>query len=164
MDLDLNMVARMLTGEQDPGYLVQTSDTGNVQAFTFVPNQDTQYYAANKSGLEVLEELVSLLPSIDHDFGKDYSDYPHVPTDLLNEVGVCFHMRRPVFVLGGVAFFRRYNDDWNGCVMSARNGGRDTYVSWDSGDIGSKALAQLRDLVKAEGVHVTRDQVLAALR
>jgi hypothetical protein len=142
----------------------QSNDT--VTAFTYVPDTESDYYKAHVTAMDVLNRLVSLIPKGTHDFDDSNSaDYPFISSKLMEGSQVYYHIRRPVFSIAGVPFFRRYNDDYNSSVIYGhRSENRANYVSWNT-DIGSDALNRLAQLIDENDINdITETMVRDALR
>ena len=94
------------------------------------PCNDTPQMISNKTTLAHIKSIATKLPKISLPMIMDNRDYPILKSEALPLVGVDYHMNREVFVIGGHAFFRRYNDDWNGVVMYGCSS-LGSNVSWD---------------------------------
>ena len=102
-------------------------------------------------GLSAINAIIERLPrkSLINSLEDEYEeDYPVIDVKVLKEVGydVLPHTKRPVWVVGGFAFFRRYNDDWNPAVIYGERRGNNNYISWQM-PIETHSLLRLSDLI-----------------
>jgi hypothetical protein len=140
-------------------YDAEKSGAG-VETFTYVPGAKER--SAGQDGLTILNRLVSLIPE-GTGYTDDGGDYPIISPSLMQGSQVHYSMRRPVFSIAGVPFFRRYNDDYNPVIMQGEC--KNVRVSWIPGGTSRAAVARLLQLVETHGIDkVTQDQVLKALR
>ena len=125
-----------------------TTDNSFVKSWTHRPSESNPVTCLNRKKREVLENILDFIPYMDLPIDKiNLYDYPTVYSNALESVGQDRHNTRPVFVIGKVAFFRRYNDDWNFCIVYGYRLSRDSkYISWET-DISYKALTELYALV-----------------
>jgi hypothetical protein len=99
-----------------------------VQSWEYQPTDESLQMLTNKKMLFHIKSIASKLPKLSLISEKEL-DYPRINASALSNVGIDYHIDREVFVLGGHAFFRRYNDDWNGILM--RNTGQHNgHVAW----------------------------------
>lgn len=137
----------------------------DAQAYSirYEADENSEYYRAHVARLSILNDLVALLPETFYSFAEqdEHSDYPVVSNSILDEVQVFYHDDRPVFTIGGYAFFRRYNDHYNSTVVYGVPGSSN--VSWRT-DIGRNALQKLYELAQSKDiVKITNDEVRTAL-
>jgi hypothetical protein len=135
-------------------------DVPGKTTWVYTPSDNSATIIYNKKRLEYLNEIVKILPKVELPFDKNnYLDYPVVPSNILNShYGYDYHMLRPVFIIGGVAFFRRYNNDWNGCVMYGTACGQN--VLWKS-SLSLNALVALYNLLMSNNlVSIKQSDVL----
>ncbi|XWV26947.1 putative orfan [Tupanvirus soda lake] len=126
------------------------------------PGDENPEMIANKSALELIKSIASKLPKISLPMEQNGFDYPTIEASALDMCGVDYHNQREVFVIGGHAFFRRYNDDWSGTVMYS-DGSHGKYVSWKF-DVGKTALEKLNILVNTKDPRsIVYGEVMACL-
>jgi hypothetical protein len=135
------------------------------ESWTFAPTDNNPTRQEGAIGIAAIKEIVSLLPQKDNVWllmrNNLESDYPPVTIDTSE----CWKSESPftlreIWTVGNTGFFRRYNDDWNPCVMvlSAYPG---FTKSW-SKSIGTVQLLVLLALVDRKGPeNVLEAEVLA---
>ena len=102
------------------------------ESWTYRPCDTNPELINGKDGVTCLKRIASMLPKIDLPMNKlDGYDYPALDGNGLSMIGIDYHLNREVFIIGGHAFFRRYNDDWYSAVMSGNMVSRG-FVSWQN--------------------------------
>ncbi len=77
-------------------------------------------------------------------------------------IGVDYSLNRPVFVIGGFAFFRRYNDDWN-CTLFYSDTIYNGNISWIN-TLSKKSLLSLLDLIKSKNLTaINKEDILSCI-
>jgi len=136
-----------------------------VTSFTWIPGTMTR--EVGEDDLAVLNRLISHIPA-----GTGYpisdeglKDYPRIRSELMEGSQVHYSMRRPVFSIAGIPFFRRYNDTHNALVMRGKCKCKEDLVEWLSGGVSRASITRLLSIVETCGIsNVTESQVLEALR
>ncbi len=117
--------------------------------YLYKPN-DNLLMAKNKRAMQCIKSIADKLPKISLQMIHDDSEYPRLNVEALDSFGVDYHLGREVFVIGGHAFFRRYNNDWCGTVIYGKRidytnialGCCHPNVSWQT-DVGVEFLEKL---------------------
>ena len=144
--------------------VTMTRDTPDVQTWTFRPSDTSSGMLMNKTKMEYLNKILNILPKLELPINKDIlCDYPIINSDALNCCGYDYHNKRPVFVVGQVAFFRRYNDDWSGCIVYGYNGFNDK-ISWQT-SITLEALTLIYELISTKKMEeITQEEIMTIVR
>lgn len=116
-----------------------------------IPSNDEQTARAPAmNALEAISDLPNPSDDVLENLGRQTSDYPTVKTEWAFGNWSCYEgSRRLVFCIDGNVYFRRYNDDWNPCVMKSSFSPKSPYVSW-GGDLGDDNLIRLVEDLKNE--------------
>lgn len=139
---------------KDEDFFYQTpSMREGVTTFIHVPAR--KEYEEGKEKLKIMEEVLKYLPyneQIISDYHPTYiEDYPCLPISTLMDIK-CAHAilpmcKRPVFFIGGYAFFRRYNDNYaTTLLVSSPYRSHHKYIEWE-GAVGKNFLSELRTLL-----------------
>lgn len=134
-----------------------------VTTWTYIPPKTE--YQSGKQRLELLSKVLELLPEnklILADYHKEViEDYPSLPYNSCKQVGYTYlpRCKRPIFCVGGYAFFRRYNDEYDGTVMYSHWQDFNGQVSW-SAAVGPDFLPQLHNLLTTKPASsITADDI-----
>ena len=127
--------------------------------WTYKPVEENPMIATGRAGIVAIDEIVSKLPRLT--LWEAESDYPKVPALNLQK-NPCYDTspvsKRPIWILGGVAFFRRYNDDWNATVMCTNKYGWAISIS-------TSQLIKIRDLVFAKDpLLITNEEIIVLIK
>lgn len=137
------------------------SGDSHIEIWRLQPTENNPVISEGAKGIKAIEEICSKL-EYDNNLWSNNSyenDYPSIPTDLTRS---CYGKgpitNRPMWIIAGVPFFRRYNDDWNAIVFVGIQG---TYcVNWDR-NIGTEKLCKLRDLINSKNIStITKEEIL----
>lgn len=104
------------------------SETTNSR-WIYRPSEESNEMTENKKKLDILKDICDMLPKIKLPI-KYSQDYPVVLPEALSMYGLDYDCERPIFVIGGIIFCRRYNDNWSGSVIVGKNTFRES-ISWD---------------------------------
>ena len=130
------------------------------QTFTVIPDKYTQKRESDR--LSELQKLISLLPE-GEGYEEQMMDYPQPNPALMRGTIVHYSLRRPLFSIAGIPFFRRYNDNWNATVVQGKI--KNGYIDWIPGGMPHSGILELIDLIETHGIqNLTMDQVLEAAR
>ena len=121
---------------------------------------DTEEVSIGSKEYRMVRKIVGLLPKINIPFQKFVSDdYPRLEISALEMIGYDYHLDREVFVIGEVAFFRRYSDVSHDVVMNSDHMG-----IWQSGGVSYQFLVTLYVLIEEKGPHdITNEEIMAML-
>lgn len=99
-----------------------------IDSWTYNPSSAEK--VTHKPGFETLKTIRAKLPHRDvPEYAGQIGDYPGVPELLTENWHTVMSDGRDLFVINGVTYFRRYNDEWNTLIMAyGLNGMR----SWQS--------------------------------
>lgn len=117
----------------------------NDDTFVYAPTETSSERISGKKGIVAINELVALLPKLNLWNGEEHE----YPSDIdLSECGTSIApiSNRQIWVIGSIPFFRRYNDDWNPCVMYAKKFG--SGLSWNP--LSHEKLGALLEFVKSK--------------
>lgn len=122
--------------------VVDYEKTDICEKWTFAPTADSPRRITGSEAIRKINEITEQLTNNLDIWSNNETDYPNVPKKMLTKYGkdVSKLTQRPIWVIGGYAFFRRYNDDWNPTIM---------YMGSDYGwmEFGNKCLELLHELV-----------------
>lgn len=140
--LSREVVECSLGGDPTTAFTLTRIDSDNT---VYAPTESNPQSIEGKKGILLIRELVSLLPKVNLWNGEE-TDYPSKIN--LSECGASLApvSARQIWVIGGTLFFRRYNDEWNACVMYAKT--FEQGLSWKV--LGAKKLQLLLELVKSK--------------
>lgn len=135
------------------------SKTPHGDKWTYKPVDENPMIVTGRAGIVAIGEIISKLPRLT--LWEAESDYPQFSAQILQK-SPCFDTspvsKRPMWILGGVAFFRRYNDDWNATVRCTNKYGWRISIS-------TPELIKIRDLVfSKDPSSITNEEISALIK
>lgn len=123
--------------------MAAASSDGFVWSMTHVPGDEER--RSRSAGMDALKVIESKLEIPDAETAaavyKVAEDYPVIHSRFFRgSWSARDSFGRQVFCVDGKPYFRRYNDNWNPCVIWGSVGGGN--VSWNS-DVGDTGLAEI---------------------
>jgi hypothetical protein len=99
--------------------VVDYKKTNKCETWTFAPPSDSPSRITGAETIKKINEISERLTNKLDIWLSNEADYPSLPANMLNKCGkdISNITNRPIWVIGGYAFFRRYNDDWNPTFM-----------------------------------------------
>ena len=136
-----------------------------VETWTYKAKESSSEFQYEAKRLACLKRIAELLPKVKLPIMEGIGfDYPCINASALEMTGVDYHDEREVFVIGGHAFFRRYNDDWNGKVMYGSNAFSGK-ISWGYSSLSLENLQSLELLLKTKTcTTISREDVAEVLK
>lgn len=133
------------------------------QVYIYKPDKTNEQYIEGIKEVNLINELTDILPSIDPLCEDNFEDYPSILNPNRNLIGVFYHRKRQIFLIGKCLFFRRYNDDHNPQMMCSL---RDfnNYAFWERLCPANFPL-DLMNLIKNKGINnVTREEIITIMK
>lgn len=116
------------------------------ETFIYIP-QEAEEMQFERTKKALIQGIIEMLPKINLPL-NGIKDYPSLDIHALDQFGVDYHKNRAVFVIGGIAFFCRYQNDWNGTLMWGNRMNEST-VTWQS-DVGRDLLEKIHDAIQTK--------------
>jgi hypothetical protein len=138
-----------------------TSSNMPMQIWEYRPTNESPEMLINKQKLQHIRSIARKLSQITLPIDKKTCDYPIIDASALSMVGLGYHNNREIFVLGGHAFFRRYNDNWSGNLMYTKSQHNGYVAMWMP--VSSEFLAELDNLLNTKDPQTITFEEISAL-